>query len=58
MVGGLEGIVFEDEIESIKLKTEFPDLDNNGVEYADNITECIVEKLKIALGIPDTDTNH
>jgi hypothetical protein len=40
------------------LKTEFPDLDDNGKDYATKIADNVVEKLKMALGIPDGETSH
>jgi len=48
----------EDDNSDVLLKTEFPDLDDNGKDYATKIAENVVVKLKVALGIPDGDTSH
>ena len=36
----------------------FPNLDEHGKEYGQAIVDNVVERLKLALGIPDTDTTH
>jgi hypothetical protein len=40
------------------LKTQFPDLDDDGKDYADQIVYNIIDKLKIALNIPQDHTSH
>jgi hypothetical protein len=47
-----------EESEEIIAKTKFPDLDDDGKEYATKIARNVVEKLKISLGIPEGDTSH
>ena len=44
--------------DDVTLKTEFPELDGEGKDYATAITENIVEKLHVALGIPADYTTH
>ena len=38
----------------LKMEYNFPDLDNNGMDYADKITENVLEKLKLSLGLSMT----
>jgi hypothetical protein len=36
----------------------FPNLDEHGKEYGQAIVDNVIERLKMALGIPDDDTTH
>ena len=40
--------------DEIKIEYKFPELDKNGMEYADKIEQNILEKLKLSLGLSMT----
>jgi hypothetical protein len=48
----------EDNDSQIHNKQQFPDLDEDGDEYCDNIVQNVIYKLKLALNIPNDAASH
>ena len=43
----------------ISFEADFPNgMDERALEYANNIANNVIEKLKISLGLPEDDTTH
>ena len=53
--GGEDPHFADSDEDGLHLKTKFPDLDDDGKDYADAIVYNVVDKLKIALNIPLND---